>query len=212
MNSKRYRIWEFFFLFILFPASLPLAYSIWVKLAIGLLGFSYIIWVLVRIEKVRFLYSGKMYWLPFWKRVFVLFPAIVAVTSLYVWWAAPQHFFYVPLHEPLLFVFILFVYSVFSVWPQELLYRTFFFKRYEDLFQNRSLVIFINATVFCLAHLFFRNFLVIVLTFIGGILFALTYVKFKSTTLVTLEHALYGNWIFTVGMGQMLGFPGMDGH
>ncbi|MAK35391.1 MAG: CPBP family intramembrane metalloprotease, partial [Flavobacteriaceae bacterium] len=29
-------------------------------------------------------------------------------------------------------------------------------------------------------------------------------------TLVTIEHALYGNWLFTVGMGQMLAFPGME--
>jgi hypothetical protein len=29
--------------------------------------------------------------------------------------------------------------------------------------------------------------------------------------LVSIEHAIYGNWLFTVGMGQMLAFPGMEG-
>jgi membrane protease YdiL (CAAX protease family) len=58
-----------------------------------------------------------------------------------------------------------------------------------------------------LAHLFFKNTLVIVLTFLGGILFAITYHKTNSTLLVSIEHAIYGCWLFTVGMGSMLGFP-----
>jgi len=102
---------------------------------------------------------------------------------------------------------ILFIYSFFSVYPQELIFRTFYFQRYECLFQNKNLFIFINATVFALAHLFFKNSLVIVLTFLGGLLFAFTYKKTKSTLLVTIEHAIYGCWLFTVGMGEMLGFP-----
>jgi membrane protease YdiL (CAAX protease family) len=72
-------------------------------------------------------------------------------------------------------------------------------------------LVFINGVLFSLAHLFFRNTLVSVLTFLGGLLFALTFLKYKSTLLVSIEHALYGNWLFTVGMGQMLAFPGMEG-
>jgi membrane protease YdiL (CAAX protease family) len=48
---------------------------------------------------------------------------------------------------------------------------------------------------------------VLAFTFIGGILFAYTYQKTKSTLLVSIEHAIYGCWLFTVGMGTMLGFP-----
>ena len=210
MKDKRYCLIEFFLLFVVFPATLPLDYANWVKLILGVIGFSYIVWVLVRVEKIELFNSLKLPWKPFWKRILVIFPVVVGLTTLYVWLFAPQHLFFVPLENPLLFLFILFVYSVFSVWPQEVLYRTFFFKRYGDFFQSKYLLIFVNATVFCLAHLFFRNTLVLVLTFIGGILFGLTYLKFKSTTLVTIEHAIYGNWLFTVGMGQMLGFPGIE--
>lgn len=210
MKDKPYRLIEFFLLFVVFPATLPLDYSIWVKLILGVIGFSYIVWVLLRVEKLELFNTTKLSWKPFWKRIIVIFPMVVALTTLYVWLIAPQHLFFVPLENPFLFLFILLVYSLFSVWPQEVLYRTFFFKRYADFFQNTSLLIFMNAIVFCLAHLFFRNTLVLVLTFIGGILFALTYLKFKSTTLVTIEHAIYGNWLFTVGMGQMLGFPGIE--
>jgi membrane protease YdiL (CAAX protease family) len=106
-----------------------------------------------------------------------------------------------------MWLMLLFIYSFFSVYPQELIYRTFYFERYKDLFSNEKLFIFVNAVVFSLAHLFFRKPLVIILTFVGGILFALTFYKTKSTLLVSIEHAIYGCWLFTVGMGSMLGFP-----
>ena len=64
-----------------------------------------------------------------------------------------------------------------------------------------------NAILLSLAHIFFRSTLVMFLTFIGGILFAFTFNKTKSTLLVSIEHAIYGCWLFTVGMGDMLGFP-----
>ena len=53
----------------------------------------------------------------------------------------------------------------FSVYPQELIYRTFYFHRYSSLFRNKTLFIFLNAILFSLAHLFFRNALVLILTF-----------------------------------------------
>jgi membrane protease YdiL (CAAX protease family) len=65
----------------------------------------------------------------------------------------------------------------------------------------------INAALFSLAHVFFKNALVMLLTFTGGILFALTFRKTKSTLLVSIEHSIYGCWLFTVGMGEILGFP-----
>ena len=53
----------------------------------------------------------------------------------------------------------------------------------------------------------FKNSLVLALTFLGGLLFAFTFYKTKSTLMVSIEHAIYGCWLFTVGMGSMLGFP-----
>ena len=210
MKGTRYRTIELFLLFILFPASLPLEYPIWLKLTIGILGFGYILWVLWRVEKTPLRWEVRVSWKPFWKRVAFIFPIIVLLTVGYVWWFAPQHLFFVPFHKPRMFLFILLVYSMFSVLPQGILYRTFFFRRYGNLFQSKTLLIFVNAILFSLAHLFFRNALVMVITFFGRLLFALSYLRLKSGMLVNFEHLLYGNWLFTVGMGQMLGFPGME--
>jgi membrane protease YdiL (CAAX protease family) len=106
-----------------------------------------------------------------------------------------------------LWLFILIVYSLFSVTLQEYMYRVFCFHRFEKIFKNKASFIIVNALVFSLAHSFLRSWLILVLTFIGGILFALTYFKTRSTLLVCIEHALYGFWLFTVGIGKELAFP-----
>lgn len=201
---------EFFLLFILMPVSLVFDFPIWIKGVLVFSGFVYIVWMLRKIG-VPLRSRKNVNWKLFWKRTGISFLGIAIITTCYIWYVDVDALFFVPKNNPLLFVIILLVYSLLSVWPQELIYRTFFVTRYESIFKSRTLLVFINAIVFSLAHLFFRNTLVLVLTFIGGLIFGLTYLKFRSTTLVTIEHALYGNWLFTVGMGQMLAFPGMEG-
>jgi membrane protease YdiL (CAAX protease family) len=189
------------------PISFTLDYPIWAKLSVGVLGFFYILYFLLRVQKHRFKISKGLDWQLFFKRTLIQLLVIVLITTLYVWYADASSLYIVVRQKPLLWVSILFFYSVFSVYPQELIYRTFFFDRYQSLFKNKKLFLMCNAILFSLAHLFFRNGLVMILTFIGGLLFALTYNRTKSTLLVSIEHAIYGCWLFTVGMGEMLGFP-----
>ena len=211
MQTPRYLLTEFLVIFILVPVSFAMPYWVWLKAIIALLGFGYILYVLFRIEKIKFKVQKGIDWKSFWKRIGISFFVIAIVTSLFVYFNNASNLFYVPRTNFSLFFIILLVYTFLSVWQQEIIYRTFFFKRYERLFSSTKLLLFVNAIVFSLAHIFFRNTLVLVLTFVGGVLFALTYLKFRSTTLVSIEHALYGNWLFTVGMGKMLAFPGMEG-
>lgn len=207
MQSLQYKLGEFFIIFIVLPICFALPFSPWIKLGIGLAGFVYIIFILLRIEENKFKIAKNLNWSSFWKRTALHLLIIAAITIAYVWFTDKSQLFNVMLSNSKLWLFILFFYSLFSVYPQELIYRTFFFQRYEALFKNKYLFIFVNAIVFSLAHIFFRNTLVMLLTFIGGILFALTFHKTKSTLLVSVEHAIYGCWLFTVGMGNMLGFP-----
>ena len=207
MNSLSYKASELFIIFVLIPISFALGYSPWIKLAIGLFGFSYIIFVLLKVEKKKFnMYQG-LDWKSFWKQTLVKFLVIIVFTILFVWFNNKESLFNVMLNKPTLWIFILFVYSVFSVYPQEIIYRTFFFKRYHSLFKNDTLLVIVNALLFSLAHFLFRSTLVLILTFLGGLIFALTFKKTQSTLLVSIEHANYGCWLFTVGMGDILGFP-----
>jgi len=207
MQATIYKLLELFIIFILVPISFAVQYPIWIKMSIGIIGFLYIIFILLRVENNKFKISSNLNWKSFFRRVIIQLIGIAVLTTLYMWLVDRSNLFVVILNKPLLWLVILFVYSFFSVYPQELIYRTFFFQRYKSLFKSEALFVLINAALFSLAHIFFRNSLVMVLTFIGGILFALTYKKTKSTILVSIEHAIYGCWLFTVGMGEMLGFP-----
>lgn len=207
MQSVSYRLTEFFVIFILVPILFTFSFSIWVKLGIGLIGFGYIIYVLLRVEKLKFSISPNLKWKGFWKRTLLTFAGISLITTAFVYFTDKDSLFNVLLNKPQLWVFILFVYSFFSVYPQELIYRTFFFSRYQRFFKSKNLFIVINAAIFSLGHIFFKSTLVLVLTFLGGLIFALTFQKTKSTLLVSIEHAIYGSWLFTIGMGNMLGFP-----
>ena len=207
MSSALYKLSEFFIIFIGIPVVFTFQFSTWVKLTIGIIGFIYIIIMLLRVEKLQLKITPNLNWKPFFKKLSLKLLLIAFTTFLFVFFTEKEALFNVVINKPKLWVLILFIYSLFSVYPQELMYRTFFFQRYKELISNKTLSIFINATVFSLGHIFFRNTLVLVLTFFGGLLFAITYSKTKSTFLVSIEHAIYGSWLFTVGMGDMLGFP-----
>ncbi|WP_303315255.1 CPBP family intramembrane glutamic endopeptidase [Flavivirga abyssicola] len=207
MNTTIYKGIEFLIIFILLPISFAIDYSIKLKMGIGIIGFIYIIYVLLRVEKKQFKMAPNLKWRIFWKQTILKLAVIAILTTLFVWLTDSKLLFNVLINKPKLWLFILFIYSFFSVYPQEIIYRTFYFQRYKDLFKNEVLFIFVNAIIFSLGHIFFKNSLVIVLTFFGGVLFAITYKNTQSTLLVSLEHAIYGCWLFTVGMGGMLGFP-----
>ncbi len=207
MSSTKYKLAEFLILFIILPITFTQNFHFRIKLFIGVIGFLYIIFILLKIEKNKFKIASNINWKAFWKHTSIKFIVIAIITTAFVWFTNKDVLFNVILNKPKLWIIILFVYSFLSVYPQELIYRTFFFQRYDSFFKNLNLLLFVNAIVFSLGHIFFRNTLVLVLTFFGGLLFAYTYSKTKSTLLVSIEHAIYGCWLFTVGMGSMLGFP-----
>jgi membrane protease YdiL (CAAX protease family) len=104
--------------------------------------------------------------------------------------------------HPVFWAVVMVAYPVFSVYPQGLLYRVFFFERYAGLFPGKWAMILASAAAFAFLHIIFRNWLAVELTFIGGLLFGARYEKTKSLAVSSFEHALYGCWLFTVGLGQ----------
>ncbi len=207
MQSATYKLTEFFLIFILLPVSFALDYPFEIKAFLAVSGFGYVIYILLKIEKNKFRMAPNVRWRSFWNNVCIKLIIIAFLTITYMWVTAKSDLFHVIYQKPKLWVIVLFAYAMFSVYPQELIYRTLYFQRYRSLFKSKSIFVFINAIVFSLGHIFYRNPLVLLMTFLGGILFALTYDKTKSTLLVSIEHAIYGCWLFTVGMGSMLGFP-----
>ncbi len=207
MKSANYKLSEFCLLFILLPVSLVIPYPVLIKTLAILAGFIYVIFVLFKIEKVKFKINKPLNWISFCKRTLIRLFFIATTTIIFVYFNNEADLFAVVVNNPSKWVLFLGIYSILSVYPQELIYRTFYFARYQTLFNNKKWLLLVNAAVFSLAHLFFKSPLVILLTFVGGVFFAITFIKTKSTLLVCIEHAIFGCWLYTVGMGGMLGFP-----
>ena len=92
-------------------------------------------------------------------------------------------------------------YPVLSAVPQEFIFCSFFFARFATLFPSTKVMIAVSAIVFAYAHILYINPVAPTLSLIGGYIFASTYAKYKSLALISIEHALYGNALFTVGLG-----------
>lgn len=100
------------------------------------------------------------------------------------------------------FIFFLFVlYPVLSALPQEFIFCSFFFKRYHRFFPSVVAKVIASAIVFAYAHMLFINPVAPTLSLVAGLIFAHTYSKHHSLALVTIEHGLYGNFLFLIGLG-----------
>lgn len=113
----------------------------------------------------------------------------------------PELLFELPKHKTGLWLVIMLAYPLFSVYPQELIFRCFVFHRYAPVFGRGAGMIAASALAFGFGHILFLNVFAVVMTVIGGALFARTYQKTNSTLACWLEHGLYGDFIFTIGLG-----------
>jgi len=130
------------------------------------------------------------------------FVLIGTAIALFVLYYTPDLFLVLPKTKPWFWLAVMLFYPVFSAFVQEVLFRSFFFHRYEKLFKGRLVLsVAVNALLFAYVHIVFENWLAVIFTFIGGLLFAQTYLKTRSTLLTAIEHALYGNTLYTLGLG-----------
>ena len=139
---------------------------------------------------------------PFLASILIRDAICLVFLSLAVRFLAPQYLFSLIKRSPQLWLLIFFLYPLLSVYPQELFYRAFFFQRYRPLFGSSWVMILASAAAFGFVHIIFGNWLAVVLSAIGGILFSTTYLRTASLTLVWLEHALFGDFLFTIGLGR----------
>ncbi len=113
----------------------------------------------------------------------------------------PEAFFWIPRHNPELWILILAFYPFLSALPQELMYRALFFERYGALFPGRREAIVANGACFALAHLFLWNLPALLLSLAGGCAFAWAYRERRAFGLAWLMHAIAGGLLFTTGAG-----------
>ena len=140
------------------------------------------------------------------KLIAIRFVFVVALVWLVVYMFYPEKLFMLPVEHPVIWLLILVLYPPLSVIPQELLYRSFFFARYAELFPDKNIMIIASMLCFVFMHIVFGNGIAILSTLIGGYFFADTYSRTRSLRVVCLEHSLYGYVIFTLGLGEFFVF------
>lgn len=129
--------------------------------------------------------------------------ALVITVATYA--LAPQHFMLLPRHNPRLWLAICVLYPLLSAFPQEVIYRAFFFEQSAHILPGLRVpwLLALNVALFGFAHLVFGNIWAPLLAAAGGLLFASTYLRSRSVMCAALEHALWGNLIFTIGLGPL---------
>lgn len=197
---------EFFILFVMPPLIVAIsAISFYLILMPMFIAFVYALWWLFGFK--------RRHWENFWrsessvvekkqlKVILVRFFICSILLTALVLQFYPDKFLNFPLQHPLLFVLFLVVYPLFSVLPQELLYRTFFFERYQLIFSNPKIMILASTIAFSYLHIMYNNYESVILTLVGGYFFSRSYEVTRSLLLVTFEHSLYGILVFTLGLG-----------
>lgn len=115
---------------------------------------------------------------------------------------APELLFSLVKRSPGFWALIMVLYPLVSVYPQEILYRAYFFHRFRPLFGSGWTMFIASASAFGFVHVIFGNWLAVALCALGGLLFAFTYSNSGSLLLTCIDHALFGNFLFTIGLGQ----------
>jgi uncharacterized protein len=104
--------------------------------------------------------------------------------------------------HPAIWALVMLLYPVLSVYPQGLVYRVFVMHRYRGIVQKEWALILLSALAFSFMHIVFRNPVAVALTLAGGLLFAHRQLRTRSLFVSSVEHALYGCFVFTIGLGQ----------
>lgn len=114
---------------------------------------------------------------------------------------APNMLFAFVKNAPQMWLMVFILYPFLSAWPQELIYRAFMFQRYKKLFGDNYGMIAASSLAFAFLHVIYLSWVSMTLTLIAGYIFSMNYKKTGYLATVALEHAIYGNLVFTIGMG-----------
>lgn len=133
--------------------------------------------------------------------ILIRFIGCTAAMVAFCLWYDPERFLFLPQTRPEFVLLLCCIYPLLSALPQELIFCSFFFRRYGPLFGVGLRVVAASAIVFAYAHILYINWIAPTLSLIGGLIFADTYRRHHSLALVTIEHGLYSNALFIIGLG-----------
>lgn len=125
-----------------------------------------------------------------------------------VWVFTPDKWFSFVRRAPGIWAIVMVLYPILSVYPQGIVYRSFIPHRYSAVLPDQACRVLAGGLAFGWMHVIFGNPIAMTLTLIGGTMFARTHERSRSLLASSIEHALYGCLIFTVGWGRFF----LHGH
>ena len=138
-----------------------------------------------------------------WKIIGIFIPAACAL-SILTYYAYPHLFLTFPVSRPVSWALLMILYPPFAAYSQEIIFRSWFFHRYAVLFASSQVMVMMSALSFGLAHLFYGNWVAPVIASAGGVIFGYRYLRTNCLTAVALEHGLWGDFLFSIGIGWFL--------
>lgn len=208
MNTKIKRIYLFLeFLLLFFGIPLVLTVKNWLSDAhpIFLLPPLFLLFLLYfRLQKNFSLKSFFRFKIPLkmlLKNGLILLLATLLLV-LYVLFFERENLLNLPRNNIRIWFLMIVGYPLISAFIQEVIYRTFLFRRYSGLFQHKAVTIITGALAFSFVHIVYYSLFSIITTFILGIYLGYIYEKTKSVLFTTLLHGYLGNVVFTVGLGH----------
>lgn len=199
-SSKAFLVLEFVFFYVFLPFLANKYLDGWFKIIpLALMALLFLILLLNDPS-----FDNRV--LTTFRKKYVMKSAVrmLVVSILLLWftfWIFPNLFFSYPLEHFNSYLITFFLYPIASVIPQELIYRVYYFHRYETLIPEKYLLMFSNAFIFGLTHFIYGNWVAPIATFLAAWLFIWNYYHTKNIWNVSIEHYFYGILMFTVGFG-----------
>src|SRR5688572_6262669 len=163
-NSTGYFLIELILLFVIFPLLYFFDLIPFHKAIPLVLLFLYCMVVLAihrRVDPDRFKTKAN------WKFILLRFIGISILILLWIKLFSPNPLFAdFSANKKLLLMTLIYPFS--SAFPQELIFREFFFYRYKGLFKSEITMLVLNVFLFSFAHIYFANWTILIFTFIGG--------------------------------------------
>lgn len=124
----------------------------------------------------------------------ILFLAVLIFT--------PDKLFNLPRNNIKVWLSICVYYPILSAYSQEIVFRTFLFRRYKQLFTKPMYFILASGICFGFAHILYFSFVSVGLSMLLGFYLSSIYLKTKSVLFTTLIHSILGIFVFSIGLGE----------
>ena len=131
-------------------------------------GFRWKELVYLKIPKSRLIRDG----------ITILACAALLLASVLV--LAPDKLFNLPRGNPWIWLALCIFYPVFSAYPQEIIFRTFIFRRYDVIFRRDWQIVAASGITFSFVHILYYHPVSMILTLFGGLYLANVYNRTRS--------------------------------